>query len=84
MDEESKSSNRSAYDLIAGVIGSLAGQAIRSSPDLHNLKRTIRRIRRKDQSSNPLPSSLKILSIPSHLTKTTSNKTFLQYDSGPK
>jgi hypothetical protein len=82
--EESKSSNRSTHDILATAAGSISGQAIGSLPELQHLKRTIRRIRQKVQSSIPLPSSLKTLTIPSNLTKTTSNKTFLQYDSGPK
>ncbi|CAF0907509.1 unnamed protein product [Adineta steineri] len=82
LSEASKSSNRSTHDIIAGCVGSLSGQAIASLPDLNNLKRTVRLIRQKAQNSIPLPLSLETLSIPSNLTTTTSNKTFLQYDSG--
>ena len=59
-------------------------QSIASLPDLHNLKRTVRRIRQKAQNLNALPLSIQTLSIPVDLTKTISSRTFLQYDSEPK
>ena len=80
MNQQSKSSNRSTHDIIATDVASLSAQAVASLPELNNLKRTIRCIRQKAQNSIALPSSVKTLSIPSHLTTTLSNKLFLQYD----
>ena len=84
MTAEAKSSSKSTHDIVASGVSCLSDQAIASLPDLHNMKRTIPRIRQKAQNSNVLPVSMETFTISVELTEAVVNRTFLQYDSGPK
>ncbi|CAF4471086.1 unnamed protein product, partial [Didymodactylos carnosus] len=83
MSDASKQTGRTTHDIVADGVSKLSDHAISSLPNLQNLKRTVQRIRQRNQNPLPLPTSRDTIVIDPQYTKTARKRTFLQFDSGP-
>lgn len=69
--------------VIATVTAAVSPSVAALLPSVDQMKRTIQRIREKENCPAPLPTSLEEMQIPDSLLKTLTGNKFLLYDSGP-
>ncbi|CAF1389614.1 unnamed protein product [Didymodactylos carnosus] len=70
MQHAASTTDKSTHDIVASGVAQLSTQAISSLPDLRNLKRTVRRIRQREQNPLAIPTSRDTIIIDPEYTKT--------------